>query len=533
MRRGRPPLNRAAQDNSLREDLDRLYEMVEALIAAQRRQEERRELPGPPPLAQVEPPLQQADPEPPRQEPVPPQYHPAPQPRYDPVPQPRYQQVPPQHIPVPPPHQQAPPQSPPVHPQPAPVPLPRDPAPSLIDPGFIERYRRLNPSTFSGGSSFEEAQYWLAETERAFETLGVIPEQRAAIASYMLVGEAVRWWELKRATLPVPVTWEQFLAAFHAEYLPKHIQHLKEIEFAQLVQGNMTVSEYARKFLELGRHAPETLLDEGRKARKFQWGLRPEIRQHLLVMELETYSAVLAKAQIIERSFDTRPQLAGSSRPSAPLRRPAPTMPVQPSKRPRPAVQAPPQAMGAARGKICQYCGRDHGDRPCYRLNNTCRICGSAQHYARECPRNQNQGRPPIQGRVYNLTQKDADADPDVVHGMYTISGHIAHILFDTGASHSFISHVLASKICVSPDRLDSLLFVSTAGGETLLGEVVYRACAVEIADRKLRVDLIGLDTGDFDVILGMDWLAAYHATIDCFNKKIVFNPPNEEPFTS
>ena len=116
---------------------------------------------------------------------------------------------------------------------------------------------------------------------------------------------------------------------------------------------------------------------------------------------------------------------------------------------------------------------------------------------------------------------------------MYNICDHVAHVLFDTGASHSFVSHAFASKINVSPDKLESLLFVSTAGGETLLGEAIYRACAVEIANRKLSVDLIGLDTGDFDVILGMNWLAAYHATIDCFNKKVVFNPPNEEPFTN
>ncbi|KAL4011180.1 hypothetical protein IC575_028229 [Cucumis melo] len=35
----------------------------------------------------------------------------------------------------------------------------------------------------------------------------------------------------------------------------------------------------------------------------------------------------------------------------------------------------------------------------------------------------------------------------------------------------------------------------------------------------------------DFDVILGMDWLSANHACIDCFGKKVIFNPPSGPGF--
>ena len=38
-----------------------------------------------------------------------------------------------------------------------------------------------------------------------------------------------------------------------------------------------------------------------------------------------------------------------------------------------------------------------------------------------------------------------------------------------------------------------------------------------------LSVNLIVLDVHDFDIILGMDWLEAYHATMDCFAKTIIF----------
>ncbi|TYK13743.1 gag protease polyprotein [Cucumis melo var. makuwa] len=35
----------------------------------------------------------------------------------------------------------------------------------------------------------------------------------------------------------------------------------------------------------------------------------------------------------------------------------------------------------------------------------------------------------------------------------------------------------------------------------------------------------------DFDVILGMDWLATKHATIDCSRKEVVFNPSSMDSF--
>lgn len=54
-------------------------------------------------------------------------------------------------------------------------------------------------------------------------------------------------------------------------------------------------------------------------------------------------------------------------------------------------------------------------------------------------------------------------------------------------------------------ENLDSVLFVSTPGNETLLGEVIYKSCNVEIAGRKLSINLIVIDMRDFDIILRMN----------------------------
>lgn len=46
---------------------------------------------------------------------------------------------------------------------------------------------------------------------------------------------------------------------------------------------------------------------------------------------------------------------------------------------------------------------------------------------------------------------------------------------------------------------------------------VVYKSCILDATNRKLLVDLMLLDIGNFDVTLGIDWFAAYHANVDYY----------------
>ncbi|RVW23654.1 hypothetical protein CK203_093951 [Vitis vinifera] len=52
------------------------------------------------------------------------------------------------------------------------------------------------------------------------------------------------------------------------------------------------------------------------------------------------------------------------------------------------------------------------------------------------------------------------------------------------------------------------------------------------LSKEEMTVDLVLLDLQDFDVILGMDWLASYHASIDCFGKRVTFSIPSQPDFS-
>ena len=58
--------------------------------------------------------------------------------------------------------------------------------------------------------------------------------------------------------------------------------------------------------------------------------------------------------------------------------------------------------------------------------------------------------------------------------------------------------------------------------------DLVYKDCNVRIGSRDLKVDLILLNMRDFDVIIGMDWLSKYKATVDCHKKSVQFMLPEQ-----
>ncbi|KAA0046143.1 ty3-gypsy retrotransposon protein [Cucumis melo var. makuwa] len=80
-------------------------------------------------------------------------------------------------------------------------------------------------------------------------------------------------------------------------------------------------------------------------------------------------------------------------------------------------------------------------------------------------------------------------------------------------------------------ESLSVVSSVSTPSGEVLLSKEKIKACQIDIENQMLDVTLLVLDIQDFDVILGMDWLSANHASIDCFHKEVVFNPPSRTSF--
>ncbi|WRX07829.1 Reverse transcriptase domain - like 4 [Theobroma cacao] len=88
-----------------------------------------------------------------------------------------------------------------------------------------------------------------------------------------------------------------------------------------------------------------------------------------------------------------------------------------------------------------------------------------------------------------------------------------ARVLFDSGATHSFISPCFASRLGRDRVRREEQLVVSTPLKEIFMTEWEYESYVVRVKDKDTLVNLVVLDTLDFDVILGMNWLSPSHAS--------------------
>ena len=138
-------------------------------------------------------------------------------------------------------------------------------------------------------------------------------------------------------------------------------------------------------------------------------------------------------------------------------------------------------------------------------------------------------GKPRSQAvRVYTVTQQAADATPDVVTGTISLFDTDAHVLVDSGVTHSFISREFIERVRIEMRPTECSMIVSLPTGNSLIANRVYKRSKVTIASHEFEADLIVLDIHDFDIILGMDWLAKHRATVDCHGKEVHFSQPGE-----
>ncbi|KAJ0491386.1 putative aspartic peptidase, active, aspartic peptidase domain superfamily [Helianthus annuus] len=152
-----------------------------------------------------------------------------------------------------------------------------------------------------------------------------------------------------------------------------------------------------------------------------------------------------------------------------------------------------------------------------------------------ECPElKRNDRTQPNQpkGRAFVLTTEEAKTNTDVITGTYLVNDVYARVLFDTGANRSLVSTTFRPYLNQASQTLDHTFTVEMADGSQREIVDIVKNCKISLNNHVIPIDLMPMELGEFDIVIGMDWLTPYHAEIIC-DKRIVRLPlPNGKQLT-
>ncbi|GJQ91076.1 putative reverse transcriptase domain-containing protein [Tanacetum coccineum] len=157
---------------------------------------------------------------------------------------------------------------------------------------------------------------------------------------------------------------------------------------------------------------------------------------------------------------------------------------------------------------------------------HTCYECGVQVHFKRECPNlknNNNHGNQVGGGnaptKVYAIGHAGTNPDSNVVMSTFLLNNCYAFVLFDTGVDRFFVSTAFSSQIDITPTTLDHYYDIELADGGIIRLNTILRGCTLNILNHPFNIDLMPVEFGSLDAIIGMDWLVKYQAIIVCAEK--------------
>ncbi|GKE24201.1 putative reverse transcriptase domain-containing protein [Tanacetum coccineum] len=123
--------------------------------------------------------------------------------------------------------------------------------------------------------------------------------------------------------------------------------------------------------------------------------------------------------------------------------------------------------------------------------------------------------------KAYAIGGGGTNPNSNVVTGTFLLNNCYASMLFDSGADRSFMSSTFSALLNVAPSTLDTSYAVELVDGRISETNVVLKGCMLGLLGHPFDIDLMPVELGSFDVIIGMDWLAKYHALI-IYDEKVV-----------
>ncbi|GJT48490.1 putative reverse transcriptase domain-containing protein [Tanacetum coccineum] len=407
--------------------------------------------------------------------------------------------------------------------------------------------------------------------ETVFRISNCSVENQIKFSTCTLLAGALTWWNSHVLTVSHDVayamTWADLRKKMTDKYCPRNEMKKLEAELWNLKVKGTDVIGYNQRFQELALLCVRMFPEESDKIERYVGGLPDMIHGNIVASKPKTMQEAVEMATelmdkkvstIAERQAENKRKFENTSRNNQNQQ--------QQNKR-----QNTGRAYTAGTGEnklyrgskpLCAKCNYHH-DGPCAlkchkcnkfghfacdcrsagnanNANNqrgtgsgqkpTCFECGVQGHFKRECPKlknNKNRGnqvgndRAPA--KVYAVVHAGTNPDSNVVTGTFLLNNRYASILFDTGANRSFVSTAFSSQIDITPSTLDHYYDVELADGRISGLNTILRGCTLNLLNHPFNINLMPVELGSFNAIIGMDWLAKYQEIIVCAEKIVQY----------
>jgi hypothetical protein len=428
-------------------------------------------------------------------------------------------------------------------------------------------FSETRPPLFVKAEDPLEADEWIRVIEQKFGFLQCMETQKPLFVAQQLRGDASTWWGNYVAVQPVghQITWDEFKLAFREHYIPEGVLHMKQGEFIKLKQGGDTVTQYLNKFNHLSQYAIDQVNADLKKINCFMRGLNDRMQRKMATCIDLSYGRAVSTALAVEAKYagSGKPKGNGGDRPNQGSEkrqrlvirlfnqnRSSSRSPSYPFKQP---VFIRPTAAPTATNQLGA-----HGTRFLALPSSStgCFNCGKSRHFIKDCPylkqnrsNNQQSSGSSAQakgnaanntagkntrktGRIYYTQVATTSEGEPVMMGTFLVANHSAVILFDSGASHIFISKMFVEQYCIPYHESREGFIIHSPGGQIFTKEVAYHV-PVTLAEWDFPTNMIVLKGQDIDVILGMNWLPQHKAILNTDLRTIRLSYGQEEVLLS
>ncbi|GJY17023.1 putative reverse transcriptase domain-containing protein [Tanacetum coccineum] len=429
---------------------------------------------------------------------------------------------------------------------------------------------KFQPLNFKGTEGVICLTRWFEKMETVFHISNCPEVYQVKYATYTLLDSALTWCNSHKRTIGVDaafaMTWRDLMKLMTEVYCPRSEIQKMETELWNLTVKNNDLAAYTQRFQELTLLCTRMVPGEEDRIERYVGGLPNNIQGNVISAEpTRLQDAIWLENSLMDqklkgyamRSAENKQKFESNQRDNRAQQPQFKRQNVGGSNVAR-AYKA-----GGNEGRVyvgphplCNKCKLHHVG-PC---TIKCRSCRKIGHLTRDCKpavlatvnqmalvvnqrsatyfecgrqgyfkkdfpklKNQNHGNKPViskaRGKAYAISGGDANPGSNFVTGTFLLNNHYASVLFDSGADRSFFSTTFSTLLNIIPDTLDVSYAVELADGRIAETNIVLRGCTIGLLGHPFNIDLMPVELGSFDIIIGMDWLANNRAVIICDEK--------------